>query len=160
MPAHMRKVEAIIKGTYNADTDETVSPKMKRFLNELAQLTQQSVEADLTIGDFVLKLEDLEDRVKATQDIQIDMLRGKCNDGASMLAITSILKYSVQYWAAIDGGGDDIPQAKIGGKIKRALADAWGYVSAWVDNGDGSYSWDHQSALVNADCHSDQVYEN
>ncbi len=56
------------------------------------------------------------------------------------------------------GDDDDKPMARKG--LWRALADAWGYVSAWTNNGDGSYSWDHDSALVNADCVSDKVREN
>ncbi|MFT5863820.1 MAG: hypothetical protein ACI828_002488 [Flavobacteriales bacterium] len=156
MPAHMRKVDAIINGTYQA-SQETVSPQMKRFLDELAALTHSSLQEGVSMEEFISRLEDLEDHLAATQDIQINMDTNLANDGASMMAIASILKYSIQYWAFVDG---DITRVGLWSKIKRGLADAWGYVSAWVDNGDGSYSWDHPSALVNADCHSDQVYEN
>ena len=156
MPAHMRKVDAIVNGTYQV-SQETVSPEMKQFLNELATLTHNSLQEGISMEAFIVRLEDLEERIAQTQDLQINLDTHFANDGASMMAITSILKYSIQYWAFVDG---DTSRVGLWGKIKRGLADAWGYVSAWTDNGDGSYSWDHQSALVNADCHSDQVYEN
>ena len=107
--------------------------------------------------EFIVRLEDLQDRIAQTQDLQINLDSNFANDGASMMAVTSILKYSVQYWAMVDG---DTTRVGLWSKIKRGLADAWGYVSAWTNNGDGSYSWDPGSATVNADCHSDQVYEN
>lgn len=156
MPAHMRKVDQIINGTYQA-SQETVTPQMKRFLDELATLTHNSLQEGISLEEFIVRLEDLEERIAQTQDLQINLDANYANDGASMMAVTSILKYSVQYWAMVDG---DTTRVGLWSKIKRGLADAWGYVSAWTNNGDGSYSWDPGSATVNADCHSDQVYEN
>lgn len=156
MPAHMRKIDAIVAGTYQAN-QESVTPKMQRFLDKLATTVHNSMQAGLSLDEFTAQLDDLSARIAATEDIQIDLNAHYANDGASMLAIVSILKYSIQYWDALGG---DTQRVGLWKKIKRALADAWGYVSAWVDNGDGSYSWDPQSALVNADCHSDQVYGN
>ena len=160
MPNHLQKVESIINGNYDAEI-ENVSPEMTSFLNELATLTHRSIQQDITYQDFVEKLNNTKLRVKNTYPVLINLSSGKCNDGASMLAIISILEYSIKYWSNFDGVDDtSLARAGIWQRIKRALADAWGYVSAWTNNGDGSYSWDHPSALVNADCHSDQVYEN
>lgn len=153
MPAHMRKVDAIINGTYQA-SQETVSPQMKRFLDELAMLTHNSLQEGISMEAFIVRLEDLEGRIAQTQDLEINLDIHYANDGASMMAVTSILKYSIQYWDFVDG---DTTRRGLWTKIKRGLADAWGYVSAWTDNGDGSYSWDPQSATSNAACHSDQV---
>lgn len=169
MPMHIERVNAILEGKYNAQ-QENLSPVMTNFLNRLAKIVKASVDNKTSINDFKLELSDLENDVQLKEEIIININTGMSNDGAAMLAITSILKYSTDYWINFDranssdgngnGGGNsgDLPLAK--GKIWRALADAWGYVSAWVDNGDGSYSWDHESALVNADCVSDKVREN
>ena len=158
---HKKRVNTILEGTYNAK-QERLSPAMTEFLQKLASTTKNAVDNQLTVGEFKRMIKETEQQVYKTQDIQIDLRKGISNDGASMLAITSILKYSTDYWIAFanDGSnnGDNTPMAK--GKIWRALADAWGYVSAWTNNGDGSYSWDHGSALVNADCVSDKVREN
>ncbi len=157
---HKRRVDQILNGKYNAN-EEGLSPAMTKFLNNLATTVKSAVDKKLTVGEFAKKISEIEKEVYASQKINIDLERGVSNDGASMLAISSILKYSVQYWTAFDSdgdNGDDTPMARRG--IWRALADAWGYVSAWTDNGDGSYSWDHDSALVNADCVSDKVREN
>ncbi len=156
MPAHMRKMDAIVAGTYQANR-ESVTPKMQRFLDKLATTVYNSMQAGISLDEFTAQLDDLSAHIAATEDIQIDLNAHYANDGASMLAIVSILKYSIQYWDALGG---DTQRVGFWKKVKRALADAWGYVSAWTNNGDGSYSWDPQSALVNADCHSDQVYEN
>ncbi|WP_298367737.1 hypothetical protein [uncultured Lutibacter sp.] len=158
---HKKRVENILNGNYRAKS-ENLSPEMTIFLNELAQISRVSLKNEVTISEFDKAIEKLEISVRKNHNIQINLETGISNDGASMLAICSILKYSTKYWSSFgsgnNGGGDTTPLAK--GKIKRALADAWGYVSAWVDNGDGSYSWDHQSALVNADCVSDSVRSN
>jgi hypothetical protein len=153
MPAHMRKVDAIVNGTYQA-SQETVSPQMKRFLDELAAITHTSFHEEISMEAFIVRLEDLEERIAQTQDLQINLDANFANDGASMMAITSILKYSIQYWVSED---QDTKKPGFWKKIKRALADAWGYVSDWNDNGDGSYTWDPQSASANAACHSDRV---
>ena len=156
MPAHLEKVQRILEGTYDA-SEENLSDDMTQFLNQLATLTHQVVANENTIEQFIFKIETLENQVKASHTIEINLDNDYANDGASMLAIASILKYSIQYWDMIDNPSG---KASFWQKVKRALADAWGYVSAWTNNGDGSYSWDPDSALVNADCHSDRVYEN
>lgn len=160
---HIRRVAQILEGKYEAST-EKLSQEMTAFLNDLARQTKYAVDNQFSLNVFKKMIEGMENDIKRNHEIEIDLDSGISNDGAAMLAICSILKYSTEYWnnasAAGGGGGngDMILLAK--GKIWRALADAWGYVSAWVDNGDGSYSWDHESALVNADCVSDKVREN
>jgi len=162
MAFHRRRVDLILGGTYDASS-ENLSPEMTSFLDKLATIVKYSIDRKLTMTEFLASIAAIESKIQLEQQIEIDLKKGISNDGAAMLAITSILKYSTKYWVAIENvnngsSGDDLPLARPG--IWRALADAWGYVSAWVDNGDGSYSWYHESALVNADCVSDKVREN
>lgn len=163
MDFHKRRVESILNGSYNATT-EKLSPAMTSFLDKLSKTVKHAVDNKLSVEEFLKLIPEIEDEVLTSQIIEIDLNNGISNDGAAMLAITSILKYSTKYWiheeakAAGGGNGDIIILGRKG--IWRALADAWGYVSAWTNNGDGSYSWDHGSALVNADCVSDKVREN
>ena len=159
MPAHMTKMEQILEGTYNAKV-ENVSPKMTIFLNKLANLVSESRKQNDDLQTLTKKLDELKLQVLEEQTIYIDLIMEKSNDGASMLAIISIFKYSIRYWSDYSKTHEVQHRVSFWKRIRRALADAWGYVSAWTNNGDGSYSWDHGSALVNADCHSDQVYEN
>jgi hypothetical protein len=156
---HERRVESILAGSYDASS-EKLSPAMTSFLNELAASMKLAVDRGDEIEKITVMIESIESRISQRHEINIDLVRGISNDGASMMAICAILKYSLAYWTAFE---DSMPakRAALGnGKIKRALADAWGYVSAWVNNGDGSYSWSHSSALVNADCVSDSVRPN
>ncbi|WP_157961112.1 hypothetical protein [Lutibacter citreus] len=157
IPFHTKRVSSILEGNYRAKTEQ-LSPAMTTFLDKLAQISKESLDNKLTVQEFEKIISNYENEIRKNNIININLEKGISNDGASMLAICSILKYSTKYWSAFgnDGNeGDDQPLAR--GKIKRALADAWGYVSAWTNNGDGSYSWDHGSALVNADCVSDSV---
>lgn len=156
---HKERVESILNGSYDAAT-EKLSPAMTAFLDDLATSMKKAADDSYSTQEMISMIEDIEREVRTNQEIDIDLGRGVSNDGASMLAICSILKYSLQYWEEFDAGAGIQGRIMANGKIKRALADAWGYVSAWVNNGDGSYSWDHQSALVNADCVSDRVREN
>lgn len=158
---HERRVESILAGSYNASS-EKLSPSMTSFLNELAASMKTAVDHGDDIEKITATIESLEARVLKTQEIHIDLERSLSNDGASMMAMCSILKYSLAYWTTFEHDTPDGRSAAAlgNGKIKRALADAWGYVSAWVNNGDGSYSWSHSSALVNADCVSDSVRPN
>lgn len=158
---HERRVESILDGSYNASS-EKLSPAMTSFLNELAASMKIAVDRGDDINKITAMIESLEARILQTQEIHIDLRSGLSNDGASMMAICSILKYSLAYWTTFEHDTPDGRSAAAfgNGKIKRALADAWGYVSAWVNNGDGTYSWSHSSALVNADCVSDSVRPN
>ena len=155
---HLQRVDAILEGTYNAEREKLSKP-MTNFLNKLAETTKKASDNEVTVAEFKNQIATIEKEIYNSERIQIDIKKGVSNDGAAMLAITSILKYSTEYWVTFDNNGDgDIGNTPLRkGKIKRALADAWGYVSAWTNNGDGSYSWSHESALVNADCVSDSV---
>lgn len=157
-PTHEARIESIANGTYSAAA-EGLSPDMTTFLDRLAVISKNALDQGSSIGEFQSKISDLETQVKRNHVIQIDLNSGISNDGATMLAICSILRYSLDYW----NSEDSYQKAARPGffqRVKRALADAWGYVSDWQPNGDGSYSWSHGSALVNADCVSDGVYEN
>lgn len=155
---HMARVEAISGGTYDASSEE-LSPAMTDFLNGLASLAKTALDDQLSVGEFQHEILLLEANIKRNQAVTINLTKGTSNDGAAMLAICSILRYSLDYWEN-DASNQKAARPGFGQRVKRALADAWGYVSDWQPNGDGSYTWSHGSALVNADCVSDGVYEN
>lgn len=157
-PDHIARVEAISRGTYRAES-EGLSPEMTDFLNRLAALSKTALDNQLSVGQFQHKIGQLEADVKRHQAIIIDLAAGTSNDGATMLAICSILRYSLDYWENAYNT-QKAARPGFGQRVKRALADAWGYISDWQPIGDGYYSWSHESALVNTDCVSDGVYEN
>ena len=156
--SHVARVELISRGTYSAES-EGLSPQMTDFLDRLASLAKTALDNQLSVGEFQHEILLLEADVKRNQPVAINLSSGISNDGATMLAICSILRYSLDYWENTDNN-QTAARPGFGQRVKRALADAWGYVSDWQPNGDGSYSWSHGSALVNADCVSDGVYEN